>query len=257
MTDPLNRFSSRAESYAKYRPGYPERVLDVLRSDCGLTETSIVADVGSGTGILSEMLLRNANRVFGVEPNASMRKVAERLLASFENFTSVEGSAEATTLPDQSVDLIIAAQAFHWFERDQASREFARILKPKGWLVLIWNERRLNSTAFLSDYEALLLQYGTDYQEVRHENVAGEISRFFAPQSFQLKRLENFQHFNYESLRGRVCSASYTPEPGHPNFEPMFTELSRIFDKHNNQGIVSFEYETTVYYGHLDIQGDS
>lgn len=257
MADPVTRFSSRAESYAKYRPGYPDGVLDVLRTDCGLTETSIVADVGSGTGILSEMFLRRGNTVFGVEPNAAMRDVAERLLRSFGNFESVDGSAEATTLAAHSVDFITAAQAFHWFDRSRARREFARILKPEGWAVLIWNERRLDSTPFLRDYEALLLHHGTDYQEVRHENVAGEIAQFFAPQTFQLKLLENFQHFNYESLKGRVCSASYTPEPGHPNFEPMFSELTRIFDKHNNQGIVTFEYQTTVYYGHLAAPGDS
>jgi SAM-dependent methyltransferase len=256
MTDPVTRFSSRAENYAKYRPGYPDGVLDVLRSDCGLKETSIVADIGSGTGILSEVFLKNGNTVFGVEPNAPMREVAERLLASPGNFISVDGSAEATTLAPDSVDLITAAQAFHWFDRDQAKREFARILKPKGWVALIWNERRLDSTPFLRDYETLLLHYGTDYHDVRHENVAGEIVRFFAPQTFQLKVLENFQHFNLESLKGRVCSASYIPEAGHPDFEPMFAELRQIFEKHNDQGIVTFEYETTVYYGNLAVQED-
>lgn len=251
MTDPVRRFSSRAENYAKCRPGYPEGVLDVLKSECGLGDLSIIADVGSGTGILSEMFLKNGNRVFGVEPNAAMREVGERLLSSFANFVSVDGSAEATTLEPESVDFILAAQAFHWFDREKAKREFARILRREGWVVLVWNERRLDSTPFLRDYENLLLRCGTDYQDVRHENVAGEIASFFAPETFQLRNLENFQHFDFDAFKGRVCSASYTPEPGHPNFEPMLLELEKIFEANNSQGIVTFEYDTRVYYGHL------
>lgn len=211
----------------------------------------MIADVGSGTGILTELFLKNGNRVFAIEPNAAMRLTAERLLAAYPNFVSVAATAEETTLETGSVDLIAAAQAFHWFERDQAKREFARMLKPGGWVVLIWNERRLASTPFLQDYEDLLLRYGTDYEKVRHEKVTGEIARFFAPEGFQLKTLENFQHFDFESLKGRVLSSSYAPEENHPNFESMLRELERIFNTHHNNGIVSFEYETKVYYGRL------
>jgi SAM-dependent methyltransferase len=251
MTDPVTRFSSRAENYARYRPGYPSTVINVLKTECGLTEMSVIADVGSGTGILSDLFLRNGNPVLGIEPNASMRIMGEGLLKDFENFASVDGTAEATTLKPSSVDFITAGQAFHWFDRGKTKREFARILKPEGWVVLIWNERRLDSTPFLRDYENLLLRYGTDYNDVRHENVAGEIADFFAPEAFQLRNLENFQHFDFEALKGRVCSASYTPEPGHPNFEPMLSELEKIFSENNSQGIVTFEYDTRVYYGHL------
>lgn len=251
MSDPTKRFSNRAENYAKFRPRYPDALIDIFKSDCELTETSIITDVGSGTGILSELFLRNGNTVVGVEPNAAMRAVAERLLKEFAKFASVDGTAEETTLETSSVDLITAAQAFHWFNRARAKREFARILKPGGWVALIWNERRLDSTPFLQEYENLLLRYGTDYQEVRQENVAGEISSFFAPETFKLQNLENFQHFDFESLKGRVSSASYTPEPGHPNFEPMLSKLEQIFKTHNADGLVTFEYKTKVYYGHI------
>ena len=251
MVDSVTRFSNRADNYARYRPGYPDGVIDILQSECDLKETSIIADVGSGTGILAELFLKNGNTVFGVEPNAAMRLFAERQLQSFENFVSVEATAEATTLESASVDFITAGQAFHWFDREQTRREFARILKPNGWVVLIWNERRLDSTAFLRDYENLLLRYGTDYEKVRHENVAGEIAQFFAPDIFQFKSLENAQHFNFEALKGRVMSSSYTPEQGHPRFEPMLAELEDIFNAHQRDGIVTFEYETKVYYGHL------
>ena len=251
MSDPLARFSNRAENYAKYRPGYPSGVMDILRSDCGLTATSIVADVGSGTGILSELFLRNGNTVFGIEPNAAMRQAAEHLLPEFPGFVSIDATAEATTLETSSVDLITAAQAFHWFDRDRARTEFARILRPRGWVALIWNERRLDSTAFLRDYEKLLRRYGTDYEKVRHENVAGKIGDFFDPEPFQMQSLKNVQHFDLESLKGRTRSASYTPEPGDPNFEPLFARLEELFKAHQRGGIVNFEYDTTVYYGRL------
>jgi SAM-dependent methyltransferase len=251
MRDPVARFSNRAEDYAKYRPSYPAGVLEILRADCGLMESSTVADVGSGTGILSKLFLKDGNPVIGIEPNAAMRQSAERLLAGFSNFVSIDATAEATTLEPASVDFITAGQAFHWFDREKARREFARILRPGGWVVLIWNERRLDSTAFLRDYEDLLRHYGTDYDKVRHENVVGEIAQFLAPGALQLKSLDNVQHFDFESLKGRTRSASYTPEPGTPNFEPMFAKLEEIFNAHESDGIVTFEYETRVYYGHL------
>ena len=251
MTNALTRFSSRAEAYAKYRPGYPPGVVETLRSECGLTTESVVADIGSGTGILTELLLKNGNRVIGIEPNEAMRVFAEERLKDYQQFESVDGSAESTSLPDDSVDIVVAAQAFHWFDYEKTKREFRRILKPVGWVVLVWNERLLDSTPFLRAYEDLLLQYGTDYHEVRHENVAGKLTEFFAPDEFKLVNLDNFQYFDLASFQGRVASASYTPEPGHPNFEAMAAGLQRIFDEHNRDGTVTFEYDTRIYYGHL------
>jgi SAM-dependent methyltransferase len=251
MMDSFTRFSSRVENYAKYRPGYPAQVLSILKSECGLTEASIIADVGSGTGILSEMFLRNGNPVFAIEPNTPMRLFAEQGLKEFPNFVSIVGTAEATTLKPGSVDFVTAGQAFHWFDREKAKWEFKRILKPEGWAVLIWNERRIDSSPFLRDYENLLLRYGTDYEKVRHENVASEIAEFYAPATFTLETVDNVQHFDFEALRGRTCSASYTPEPGSSNFEPMITELEEIFNARKINGVVDFEYDTRIYYGHL------
>ncbi len=251
MKDSVSRFSNRVENYARYRPGYPPAVIDILKADCGLTEAAIIADVGSGTGILSELFLKNGNPLFGIEPNAVMRGAAEGFMTAYANFVSIDAVAEKTSLQPASVDFITAGQAFHWFDRDKTRKEFSRILKPAGWVVIIWNERRLNSTPFLRDYESLLLRYGTDYEKVRHENVVGEIAHFFAPHTFKLKSLKNLQQFDFESLKGRLCSASYTPEPGHPDFEPMLSKLEEIFDLHKNRGAVTFEYDTRVYYGHL------
>ena len=251
MRNSVDRFSTRVEDYAKFRPGYPLEILELLKRECGLKPTSIVADIGSGTGILTELFLKNDNKVQGVEPNPIMRNTAERLLSSYSSFISVAGSAEHTTLESHSVDFITAAQAFHWFTRDEAKIEFARILKPSGWVVLLWNERRTNSTPFLRDYEQLLLRFGTDYQQVRHENVKGEIESFFAPISPKAAHFDNVQLFDYQGLEGRSRSASYTPERDDPNFEPMYRALWEIFAIHAKEGLVALEYDTWVHYGHF------
>jgi SAM-dependent methyltransferase len=251
VKDPTQRFSSRVENYVRYRPGYPPEVVELLKSDCGLTPDSVIADIASGTGILTRMLLEEGNRVFGVEPNPDMRKAGEEFLADFPRFTSVAGTAEATTLPAESVDLITAAQAAHWFDRAKARREFLRILKPGGWTVLLWNERRTDSTAFLRAYEELLLAYGTDYQEVRHERTTSAIDTFFAPSPFQTRVFTMRQEVDYVGLEGRLLSSSYTPQTDHPQYESMLRELRHQFDAHQVNGRVCFEHDTRVYYSSL------
>lgn len=249
--DPQARFSNRVDAYVKYRPGYPPAIIDLLAAECGLTPRHSVADIGSGTGMLGELFLKNGNQVFCVEPNMEMRSAGERMLANYPGFTSVAGSAEATSLADASVDFITAAQAFHWFDRDQARAEFARILKPGGWAILLWNERRTDSTPFLRDYEELLLAYGTDYQDVRHENVYENIAAFFAPNEFRLQSLENQQVFDYEGLKGRLLSSSYVPAEGQPRCAEMLEALQLVFEVHQRDGHVVVEYDTRVYYGHI------
>jgi len=251
VKDATQRFSSRVENYVRYRPGYPPDVLELLKNKCGLTSDSVIADIASGTGIFTRMLAKNGNRVFGVEPNDEMRRAGERLLESYSGFKSIAGTAEETTLPDHSVDIVTAAQAAHWFDREKARGEFIRILKPGGWLVLLWNERRTDSTPFLREYEHLLLAYGTDYREVRHERTTAEIADFFSPSPFRSSTLEMRQEVDYAGLEGRLLSSSYTPMPDHKNYEPMLRELRRIFDAHQDNGSVSLDYNTLVYYGRL------
>ena len=251
MSNPTERFSSRVEHYAKYRPGYPVEILELLLKKCGLTPKSIVADIGSGTGKLSELFLQNGNTVFAVEPNSGMRAAAEKLLRNNEAFISVDGTAESTTLRDATVDIIAAGQAFHWFDRPKAKIEFNRILKSSGWVVIIWNERRLEATPFLRAYEELLLRYGTDYQDVRHENTASEVAGFFPPNNVIVKTFENRQEFDLEGVTGRISSTSYTPEPGTAEFLKMAEALQQIFAQHAVNGRVVFEYDTRVYLGQL------
>jgi SAM-dependent methyltransferase len=246
-----SRFSDRVENYVLYRPGYPPEVLRTLKTDCGLAPVHLVADIASGTGIWTRTLLENGNSVIGVEPNPEMRDAGERLLAEFPRFTSVAGTAEATTLGDHCVDFITAAQAAHWFDRERSRREFVRILKPGGWLVLLWNERLTDSTKFLRDYERLLLTYGTDYQDIRHEHTTAEVNQFFDPAPFQERTFEMRQKFDYAGIEGRLLSSSYAPGPDHPQHVPMLRELRRIFDTHSLSGRAVFEYKTRLYFGRL------
>jgi SAM-dependent methyltransferase len=250
MNDSTQRFSSRVENYIKYRPGYPPQVLSTLQFECELQAGSIVADIGSGTGILSELFLRHGNTVYGVEPNEAMRRAGERLLQQYTEFRSIEGTAEATTLPDHSVDFITAGQAFHWFDRDKCRVEFARILKPGGWVVLIWNERRTTGTPFLHAYEELLERYATDYAQVNHTQINNVvITQFYASGHCQTHKFNNEQTFDFGGLQGRLLSSSYAPEAGHPNYQQMLTELRRIFEEYQQDGVVRFEYETSVHFG--------
>jgi SAM-dependent methyltransferase len=198
------------------------------------------------------MLLENGNSIFGVEPNAEMRAAGERLLASFPKFTSVTGTAEATTLPGAGVDFVTAAQAAHWFDRAASRREFARILRPGGWLVLLWNERVTDSTPFLREYEQLLLIYGTDYAEVRHENTTELLNEFFDPAPFQERGFDMRQEFDYAGLEGRLLSSSYAPGPEHPKYPAMLRDLRMLFDQHAVAGSVRVDYITRVYFGRLD-----
>ena len=249
---PTARFSDRVEDYVRYRPGYPPEVLDLLRAECGLRPRHIVADIASGTGMFTRLLLENGNSVFAVEPNTEMREMGVRQLESYDRLVSVAGTAEETTLGSASVDFVTAAQAAHWFDLPRARAEFARILKPEGWCVLIWNERRTASTPFLREYEQLLLTYGTDYKEVRHERTTAMIHEFFAPASHQERVFDLSQQFDYAGTAGRLLSSSYAPLEGHPNHAPMMQELQRILRAHAADDRVEFEYNTRVYYGRLD-----
>jgi len=250
FTDAKERFSSRVADYVRYRPGYPSAVLELLRSECGLRPGHVIADIGSGTGFLSELFLKNGNRVYGVEPNKDMRQAGEEYLASYDGFSSIDGSAEATTLDDASVDFITAGPSFHWFEPNAARREFVRILKPGGSMVIAWNDRRMDEAPFTRDYENILERFGVDYKKVKDSYPEAERIRRFLT-TFSQRDLPNHQILDWDSLSGRLRSSSFTPTEGHPNFAPMMADLKRLFDAHQEQGQVRMDYFMRIYYGQL------
>ena len=246
--DPKQRFSDRVEDYVKYRPSYPPDVLEMLQEEIGFDPTWTVADVGSGTGILTELLLRHGNTVFAIEPNQAMRAAAEHLLPEYPRFHSVAGAAEDTTLEPGSVDLVTAAQAFHWFDPPRSRAEFRRILRPHGWIVLVWNDRLTDSTPFLRAYDELLRTLGTDYEAVNHRKVDDARLREWFAGEYRSAELPNVQHFDWEGLRGRALSSSYVPAPGHPKHNPFLEALRTLYDAYQKNGRVYFDYTTRIYW---------
>lgn len=249
--EPTERFSNRVDDYVRYRPGYPPEVVALLRELTGLSPDWRVADIGSGSGISTAVFLDGGNEVFAVEPNREMREAAEARIGSRPGFHSVDGTAEATGLVTGAVDLVVAAQAFHWFDRDAARREMARILRPDGWVALIWNVRQIDTSDFLRELEALLLDYSIDYARVRHENVTEEVVRAFLSRDYGRRTVEHAQEFDLEGLRGRIASASYVPAPGHPAHEPLFAELAQLFERRQQDGRVRIVYDAVVHAGRL------
>lgn len=249
--DATTRFSARVDAYVKHRPGYPAGVVELFTREMGVGPGSTVADVGSGTGISAEPFLRLGATVFCIEPNAGMRAAAERVLAGYAGFRSIDGSAEATGLPDASVELVLSAQAFHWFDRDQARREFARIGRSGGHVALMWNSRKKRGSTFLEGYETLLLRYGTDYTRVDHDAIKEDEVRAFLGPAMRSAAFPNEQRFDLEGLRGRVASSSYTPLPGQRGYAELFSGLDELFARTAADQRVTLEYLTMVYWAQL------
>lgn len=245
------RFSNRVDDYVKYRPGYPEAIVPFLQKVTGLPAGGLVADIGSGTGISTRLFLDSGYQVYAVEPNKEMREKAEELLKGYPGFTSVNGTAEASMLESNSVDLIVAGQAFHWFDRSKTKAEWMRIAKPGAYAVVLFNERQIVSP-FEKAYEELLLQYATDYTQINHRNVAdADLFAFYAPAPGQAQTFHNEQVFDFDGVKGRMLSSSYVPTADSPVHEEMLSRLKKIFEQHQVNGKVKFDYETKVYTGTL------
>lgn len=253
MIEVTNRFADRVDNYIKYRPHYPQELFDFLLAENIIGKNSIVADIGSGTGISSLPFLKLGLTVYGVEPNKEMREAAEKLLKEEKHFKSVNASSENTGLEDSSVDVIVAGQAFHWFDREKTKKEFKRILKPGGYVVLMWNDRRTDTTDFLRSYEDFLQLCGTDYKAVNHKNTQEkEIFEEFFGGNFKEKWFYNYQDVNFEGLKGRVLSSSYMPNEGHQDYEHMMYCLKKVFVRYQQNGTVRLDYDTKIYYSHLN-----
>jgi ubiquinone/menaquinone biosynthesis C-methylase UbiE len=253
MHNSTTRFSNCVEQYVKYRPSYPKEIIPFLEKNVGVNSSFVIADVGSGTGISSKLFLDNGNKVFAVEPNNEMRTNAEELLHGYDSFISINATAEETTLNDASIDMVIAGQAFHWFDAAKTKIEFRRISKPNTHCILIWNER-LVASGFEKEYEQFLFKYATDYKEVDHRNVSEQkIAEFFAPNDFLLKVFPNKQIFGFEGAKGRLLSSSYVPDETHQNFHSMITALQKLFDEYEVNNNVQFNYDTKVYVGKMKV----
>jgi ubiquinone/menaquinone biosynthesis C-methylase UbiE len=253
MEDNYSRFSRVAENYLRYRPRYPRQLVDWLKAECGLLPTQIVADIGSGTGLMTLLFLENGNRVYGVEPNPEMRAGAEEFLRAYPLFTSVAATAEATTLADHSVEMITAGQAFQWFKHDLARQEFLRILLPQGWVVLVWNAPRNDSSPFAAAFEQFWHQYVDPRSFGRERQRPDYITQFFGEDHLKEKTLDNHQVCDFEALKGRVLSASTSPQVDDPRYPMMLDDLAAIFNQYQKDGTVTIDYDTLVVYGQLSV----
>jgi ubiquinone/menaquinone biosynthesis C-methylase UbiE len=251
MNDPTERFTQTVQDYVKYRPSYPREVLKLLIDECHLTKDKIIADVGSGTGLLAKLFLENGNLVYGVEPNQAMREAGEEYLKTYPNFNSINGTAEATSLEKQSIDIITVGTAFHWFDIEKTKAEFQRILTVGGCVFLIWNVRNAGQSELIRDYEKLLLKYSPEYKESSALKLFDKSveKEFFSPNEMKTQTFMNTQYFDWEGFKGRLLSTSYSLRPGDGNYEEMLNELKKIFERHQREGMVEFLYDTKIYYG--------
>jgi SAM-dependent methyltransferase len=250
---PTERFSDRVDDYVRYRPGYPSAALEPLVAACGLGPGATVADLGAGTGIWTARLLDTGCRVMALEPNREMRHAGRQLLGEGDRLDWLAGTAEDTGLADTSIDLVTAAQSFHWFDRRRLRTELGRILKPGGWTAVIWNERHKQTTPFLVAYERLLVDWAIDYQRIDHTRIGRQdLEPFFSPAPVREFRCDNRQVLDLEGLEGRLRSCSYAPRPEHPDHAPMMAELRRIFADCQEDGRVAIDYDCQIYYARLD-----
>jgi SAM-dependent methyltransferase len=251
MTDSTLRFSDRVEAYVKFRPGYPSDLVQTLLRKTLLDASAVVADIGSGTGIFTGLLLDQKLKVFAVEPNANMRHAAEVLFSDYPHFTSVDAPAERTGLADNSIDLITAAQAFHWFNNAVTKTEFRRILKPDGKLALIWNKRKV-SQPFQQAYDAILKTYAPEYGVVNHMNLSkADIAEFFDAGHMEVLQFDNCQQLTFPGLLGRLKSSSYCPAENSPQYPSLVAELAGLFGQFAVNELIDFEYDTQLYLGSI------
>ncbi|MCF7484335.1 class I SAM-dependent methyltransferase [Vibrio sp. J1-1] len=249
MSNPVDRFSSRVTDYDKYRPSYPLDLINKLMEQSNLNQRSVIADIGSGTGIFTELLVNRGVKVIGIEPNDAMRHAAENKLSHKANFTSLNATAESTCLKEGSIDLITAAQSFHWFNKDKTIPEFKRILKPNGALALVWNQRCVEQD-FQIAYDEILGKYSKDYDSVNHKNLkVNEVPQFFESNRMETFTYTNEQLFDYEGLLGRIRSSSYCPLPCTTEYSRLVKDLEVVFHQFSSQDQVKFKYKSHLFIG--------
>lgn len=247
------RFTDTVSHYAQYRPHYPKELIPLLRAFDALKDDAVIADLGSGTGILTQDFILNGHTTYAIEPNQSMRDAAEKTLKENKTFFSINATAESTTLPNDSINLITIATAFHWLDPNKTKHECKRILKEGGYVALIWNIRDVYASPLMLDYEKILQQYAVDYQSNASQNYDENIIKtFYEPGSYLIETLPNKQRFNKKGLVGRLLSTSYLPRDDENTLKKLIKEIEAIFDLYQDKGSIEFLYQTKLYLGQLE-----
>ncbi|WP_353128221.1 class I SAM-dependent methyltransferase [Parapedobacter pyrenivorans] len=247
--DSVRRFSFRAENYDKFRPNYPEALIDFLQASIPIQADHVIADIAAGTGIFTEQVAAWGNQVYVVEPNPYMRQIAIRRLAGFERCIFQDGTAESTGLPDHSVDVIVSAQAFHWFDPVKAKAEFRRVGRNAPQVAIVWNLRNTDSP-FEVEYERFIRTYAVDYLNVSQRKMSTEdVLSFFAPVIPAYRVFGHVDFLTYEQLRGRTLSYSFMPDESSPILPEVLASLTVLFDAHQESGEVRLSYKTRLFVG--------
>ena len=250
---PADRFSNRADAYTRGRPSYPAALVERLESAGALHAGSTVVDLGVGTGLSAEPFLQRGYMVIGVEPNGDMRSAGDQHLRQFASYRSVAAAAEVTSLPAAVAELVIAGQAFHWFDVPRVASEARRMLKRGGWAALIWNDRQSTGSAFLAGYEALLRTHGIDYAKLLHRHVdEAAIARFFAPVRAEVATFDNPRSLDRDDLIALAGSASYLPAAGDARHHALMHALHALFEAHAHDGTVQMMYRTRMHYARVN-----
>jgi len=243
------KFDGKGSLYARFRPSYPQELLEYLYDQVGMGRDSAIADIGAGTGKLTRLLLERGSRVYAVEPNPDMRAAAELALKGFARLSLAEGTAEATGLPAGSVDYITVAQAFHWFDRAEFRKECRRILKPWGKVVLVWNCRDERSE-LVRELECLNRKFCpgfTGFSEgIRAEG--GVFSDFFEGK-YTVRRFDHPLYFDQTGFLGRSLSSSYAPKEADENYYAYVLELEKLFDRYRDGTELILPNFTCCYIG--------
>lgn len=250
MKDNTKRFSDRVDNYQRFRPSYTDETIEFIFSNFGLSKQSVLADIGSGTGIFTEKIVPKCKKVYAIEPNTEMRIAAEKRLSINRSFQSINGTSENTTLDNESIDAITVAQAFHWFNIEDTKKEFKRILKKDAFVFLIWNNRVTN-TSFLKEYEEILVSKIPEYTEVNHNNITEDIIKTFLIRDYSKVIFRNNQIFNLEGVLGRLSSSSYTPKQDTKEYEIIKEAIINAFNQYSTDGVISFNYNTEIYSGKI------
>ena len=214
----------------------------------------MIADIGSGTGQMTELFLQHGNPVYAIEPNVDMRRVAEQELRAYPRLTSLGATAEATTLPDHSVHLITVGNAFHWFDHPRTRAEFLRILAPHGWVVLAWNLERNNGSPFATAFEQFWQNHidpAARFRRFGERQRPDYIPKFFGASNFKETHLDNYQVCDFDALQGLALSFLKAPKADDPHYPVMLDELQTIFNQYHETDTVTLEYDTAIFYGQL------
>ena len=251
MTDNTQRFSGKAGVYAKARPNYAQDFFDWLYSNYVLTSDTVIADIGSGTGLLTKALVEKDIHVYAVEPNEDMRNVAESSLKDNKYFHSINGTAESTGLPEGSIDIITVAQAFHWFDVEAFKKECKRILRPQGKVVLVWNQRD-SASYFVKVNSEIFKKYCPNFTGFSGgiEENDNNIELFF-DKKYSRFHFTNNLTFDKDGFINRCLSASYALKKSDEKFDIFVQELEVLFNSYSEAGLLTMPNETVAYVGEL------